>query len=127
MRAAIPSPQCFQSEVSHTYQTWTYDADGGRILASTITRGGYDCSVQPGETEVQQEDNAETGDRRVSFITKYIILYPANPKLNPHDLITWLDELSDDVSPVRHTIQVLGSRNAVGLGSTWEVRGVERA
>jgi hypothetical protein len=125
LRAAIPSAQCFPHEVSHTYNTWTNDPDGGRTVASTITRCCYDCSVQPDAPKVVQEDDAETGLRRVTFLTPYVILYPANPKLNPHDIVSWIDELSDDVSPVIHTIQVLGSRNIAGVGSSWEVRGEE--
>jgi hypothetical protein len=126
VRMNVPSAQCFPHEVSHTYNTWKNDSDGGRILASSLIRWGYDCSVQPGEMRTEIEDNRETGLRRVTFFTQYIIIYPENPKLNVHDVILWIDDFSDDVNPTRHTIVVTKSRNAVGLGSVWEVSGEER-
>jgi hypothetical protein len=122
-----PSAQCFAHEVSHTYQTWGQDLDGGRIVTATVTRQGYDCAVQPGEPQTEVQILPETGDRRVTFITPFKVLYPENPHLNVHDLILWTEEDSDQTNPPTHTIVVLGARNAAGLGSVWEVVGEERS
>jgi hypothetical protein len=125
MRMPTPTSRCFPDTASHVYNTWGNDVDGGRMLSSTITRSGFECAVQAGEPTTRVETALETGLRRVTFFTPFLVIYPENPKLNVHDVILWTDNDSDPENPVVHTIIVLGSRNPAGVGSVWGVVGEE--
>ena len=126
MRWLIPDPGMFPHEVSITRQTWNTDVDGGRMIASQVTYAEWPAFVQSDGGKVEIEDDIEKGERRVSYVQPFTVDFRENPKLNVHDIVTWIDDTGDD-SPEVHVIQVTGSTDLMGLRGVWEVSGEERS
>jgi len=125
MRMRQPSSRCFPHTVTLTRNTWGSEGDGGRIPTSQVIVTDVIAFVQQGEPQELIEDSEETGDRRITQIVPTKILFPENPRLNIHDLVTWVD-CDTDWDPVTHLIRIFGCRNVIGLASVWQAIGEEK-
>lgn len=112
-----PSNRMRSTLVTLLQHTWSKDADGGRVVASTVTTLDVACSVEPGSASTSVD---ETG--RWTTENHYILRFSVDPDLSAHDEVTWAEAQS---SRVRHLV-VLGTSNKMGRGATFEVPCVER-
>lgn len=112
-----------QTLVTLLQHTWSKDADGGRVIASTVTTKNTFCSVEPGTPTTGVD---ETG--RWTTENHFTLRFSSDPGLDAHDEVTWTESsLSETGAPLRvHNLVVLGTANKMGRGATWEVPCVER-
>lgn len=112
-----PSSRMRSTLVTLLQHTWSKDADGGRVIASTLTTLDVACSVEPGTSSTAVD---ETG--RWTTENLHILRFSSDPGLDVHDEVTWTDVQSSQV----HHLVVLGTSNKMGRGSTFEVPCMER-
>lgn len=117
-----PSSRCWPHEVTLTRQSWTQDADGGRLAGTPTIVRQVDCLVQPEPPERIVSTDPDTGLRRVTEVIPGQIIFPENPRLSVDDLIQWVDDEEGET----HQYQVKSQRSASELGSVWAVRVEEK-
>lgn len=112
-----------QTLVTLLQHTWGKDADGGRVIASTVTTRNVSCSVEPGTPTTGVD---ETG--RWTTENNFILRFSFDPALNAHDEITWAEPPSSTTgASLRvHNLVVHGTSHQMGRGATWEVSCIER-
>lgn len=89
--------------VTLTLVTWTTDADGGRLPATTTVRTDVPAAVLPGKSVRLVSYEPDTGLRRVTVIWPVSVEFGSDVGLNVDDTIGWTDE-ADKL----HTYQVEG-------------------
>jgi hypothetical protein len=119
-----PSPRCWPHCVTLTRNTWGTDADGGRMVVSSVTVQQVGCSVQQERPTQEITVDPADGSRRVNQVIPTIVIFPENPRLFPDDLITWT--VTDCDQAEVHLIRVQSQRNPSGVSSVWDVHCVER-
>lgn len=112
-----------QTLVTLLQHAWSKDADGGRVIASTVTTKNASCSVEPGTPTTGVD---ETG--RWTTEATFMLRFSYDPALHTHDEVTWTESTSSMTGePLRvHNLVVLGTASQMGRGATWEVPCVER-
>jgi hypothetical protein len=109
-----PTPFLIDDTVKLTLNTWGRDADGSRIVASTVAVPDVPCVVLPGPPRVERKTDPDTGLDRVTRATPYTVEFPLDVGLNVEDLITWVDPADRT-----HTLIVAGYNPPAGRGGFW--------
>jgi hypothetical protein len=108
-------------EATLTLSAWDTDADGGRMLASTIVRRWVPCAYLPGKGQRFVVDDPSTGLRRVTQVIPIGFGFTEDYGIHIDDLVTWTDE-----SDVTHVYQVTSYGQPAGQSGWWVATCEER-